>query len=76
MELSSARLEPHRISYYLYDLATLFHAYWNLGSTNKDYRFVTGNKATNNSKLLLLKALSIVIANGMNLLGVSTPQKM
>ena len=76
VELSSARLEPHRISYYLYDLATLFHAYWNLGSTNKDYRFVTGNKATNNSKLLLLKALSIVIANGMNLLGVSTPQKM
>jgi hypothetical protein len=76
LQISSLKLEPHRIPYYLYDLVTLFHAYWNLGSGNKEYRFITNNTATSESKLLLLKALSIVIKNGMNLLGVSTPKIM
>ena len=76
IQISSEKLEPHRIPFYLYDLVTLFHAYWNLGNTNKEYRFVNNNKPTNKSKLLLLKALSIVIKNGMNILGVSTPKSM
>ena len=76
VEITSKKLEPHRIPFYLYDLVTLFHSYWNLGNTNKEYRFVNNNKPTNKSKLLLLKALSIVIKNGMNILGVSTPKSM
>ena len=76
VQISSEKLEPHRIPFYLYDLVTLFHAYWNLGSTNKEYRFVTNKRPTSKSKLLLLKALSIVIKNGMNILGVSTPKSM
>ena len=76
VEISSNKLEPHRIPFYLYDLVTLFHSYWNLGSENKEFRFVYQNKSANNSRLLLLQALSIVIKNGMSILGVSTPKSM
>lgn len=76
VEISSNKLEPHRIPFYLYDLVTLFHSYWNLGSENKEFRFVNLNKSVNNSRLLLLQALSIVIKNGMSILGVSTPKSM
>ena len=76
VEVSSLKLEPHRIPFYLYDLVTLFHSYWNLGNENKEFRFVYQNKSVNNSRLLLLQALLIVIKNGMSILGVSTPKSM
>ena len=76
VEISSNKLEPHRIPFYLYDLVTLFHAYWNLGNVNKEFRFVPKNGSLNNSRLILLQALAIVIKNGMSILGVSTPSKM
>ena len=76
IELSLFKLEPHRIPFYLYDLSTLFHSYWNLGSKNPDLRFIHKNNDIKNSRLMLLKAISIVIKNGMTLLGVSTPKKM
>ena len=63
IEISLTKLEPHRITFYLYDLATLFHSYWNLGSKNKDFRFISENKSIKNSRLILLRALSIVIKN-------------
>ena len=75
VEISSTRLEPHRIPFYLYELVTLFHSYWNLGKDNKEFRFVTNNNI-NNYRLVLLQALSIVIRNGMLILGVSTPSSM
>ena len=74
LEISSNKLEPHRITFYLYELVTLFHAYWNIGKDNKEFRFVS--EEINNSRLVLLQALSIVIRNGMRILGVSTPEKM
>ena len=76
IEISSLKLEPHRIPFYLYDLVTLFHSYWNLGNENKEFRFVIDGKSLSNSRLFLLKALSIVIKNGMSILGVSTPKAM
>jgi len=76
IDISSKKLEPHRIPYYLYDLVTLFHSYWNLGRDNKEYRFVSSGKQINSSRLILLQALSIVIKNGMKILGVSTPERM
>ena len=76
VELSSSKLEPHRIPYYLYELVTLFHSYWNLGKENKDFRFIPANGHLNKSRLILLKALAIVIRNGMYILGVSTPKSM
>jgi len=76
VELSSSKLEPHRIPFYLYELATLFHAYWNMGSKNKELRFVADQSKINFLRLALLQALSIVITNGMKILGVSTPSSM
>jgi len=76
VEISSFRFEPHRIPFYLYDLVTLFHSYWNLGTEKKEFRFVLKNNSVNNSRLLLLQALFIVIRNGMSILGVSTPKSM
>ena len=76
IELSSSKLEPHRIPFYLYELVSLFHSYWNLGKEHKEYRFVSEKKTLNKSRLALLKALAIVIQNGMLILGVSTPKKM
>ena len=76
VEISSNKLEPHRIPFYLYQLVTLFHAYWNLGKDNKEFRFVPKNGILNVSRLVLLQALSIVIKNGMSILGVSTPSSM
>ena len=76
LEISSVKLEPHRITFYLYELATLLHAYWNLGKDNKEFRFVPENGILNNPRLVLLQALSLVIKNGMSILGVSTPKSM
>ena len=76
MEISSNKLEPHRIPYFLYDLATLFHSYWHLGKDDKKFRFIQEHAKTDSFKLLLLKAMAIVIKNGMSILGVSTPKKM
>ena len=74
INLSLSKLEPHRIPFYLYELATLFHSYWTLGNVNKEYRFI--NEKKNFTRLALLQAVSIVIKNGMTILGVSTPEKM
>ena len=76
IEKSSVKLEPHRIPYYLYDLVTLFHSYWNLGNEKKEFRFLSQSKSIRNSRLLLLQALSIVIINGMSILGVTTQKSM
>ncbi len=76
IELSTKKLEPHRIAVYLYELSSLFHSYWNLGKDKKEFRFIDDNKKINNSKLVLLKTIAIVIKSGMNIVGVNTPEKM
>ena len=76
VEITSKKLEPHRIPFYLYELVTLFHSYWNMGKDNKNYRFVAENKNLNKPRLVLLQALIVVIRNGMGILGVSTPKVM
>jgi len=76
VEISSNKLEPHRIPFYLYELVTLFHAYWNLGKDNEEFRFISRNKPNNNLRLIILQALALVIRNGMSIMGVSTPKTM
>ena len=76
IDISSTKLEPHRIPVYLYDLASLFHSYWNLGKDNPEKRFINENKKIDDDKLILLKAISNTIKTGMNILGVSVPDKM
>jgi len=76
VEISINKLEPHRIPYYLYELATLFHSYWNLGKEKPELRFINSDKEYNSSRLLILKCAGIVIRNGMTILGVNTPKRM
>ena len=76
IEISSKKLEPHRIPVYLYELASLFHSYWNLGKDNPEKRFINENKNISNDKLVLLKLISNVVKSGMNIVGVSAPEKM
>jgi arginyl-tRNA synthetase len=76
IEISSNKLEPHRIPFYLYQLASLFHAYWNLGKENKELRFINDNNKFSSSRLAILQAIAIVIKNGMTILGVSVPRTM
>ena len=70
------KLEPHRIPTYLFELASLFHSYWNLGKDNSEKRFINEQKKITDDKLIFLKAISNVIKSGMDIVGVSAPEKM
>ncbi len=76
IEISSKKLEPHRVPTYLYELSSLFHSYWNMGKDDKSKRFISEDKKISDEKLVLLKSVSNVIKCGMNLVGASTPDKM
>ncbi len=76
IEISTTKLEPHRIATFLYELASEFHSYWNLGKDDESKRFINIQNKTSNDKLVLLKVVSNVIKSGMTIVGVDTPQKM
>ncbi len=76
IEISSKKLEPHRVPTYLYELSSLFHSYWSMGKDDKSKRFISEDKKISDEKLVLLKSVSNVIKCGMNLVGASTPEKM
>ncbi len=76
IDAASNKLEPHRITTYLYELASLFHSYWNLGKENPKKRFINDQKKISDDKLIFLKVISNVIKSGMNIVGASVPEKM
>ena len=76
IELSSSKLEPHRVPVYLYELASDFHSYWNLGKDNEDKRFIGKDNKVSDEKIVLLKTVSNVIKSGMDIIGVDAPEKM
>ena len=76
IELSSSKLEPHRVPVYLYELASDFHSYWNLGKDNEDKRFISKDNKVSDEKIVLLKTVSNVIKSGMDIIGVDAPEKM
>jgi len=76
IDAASSKLEPHRIPVYLYDLASEFHSYWNLGKQNPEKRFINDQKTVSPDKLIFLKAISNVLKSGMGIVGVDTPDKM
>ena len=76
IEVASIRLEPHRIPIYLYELASEFHSYWNMGKEDTTKRFINDQKKITNEKLIFLKIISNTIKSGMNIVGVNTPKKM
>jgi len=76
LEIASNKLEPHRVPVYLYELASEFHSYWNMGKDDESKRFITSDKKISDDKLAFLKSVSNVIKLGMKILNVETPEKM
>jgi arginyl-tRNA synthetase len=76
IETASNKFEPHRIPFYLYELATLFHSYWSKGNEDPNYKFISNEEIANRNTLLIIKSVSLTIENGMKILGVNLPTKM
>ena len=71
LETSAKYFEPHRIAFYLINLASKFHSMWNFGKENSDYRFVIeSNKELTLARLALASAIQKVIASGLEVIGV------
>ncbi|NNG07452.1 MAG: arginine--tRNA ligase [Desulfobacteraceae bacterium] len=68
--------EPHRLTYYLTELASSFHRYFNLGTKNPEHRIVCQDKALSQARLFLAEAVRIVLYNGLKLLGITAPERM
>ena len=76
VESASRKFDLHKIPFYLYDLSTLFHAYWSKGNEDKNFKFIENQKIKRNEILVVINLVAIVIQNGMRILGVSLPDKM
>jgi arginyl-tRNA synthetase len=69
-------LEPHRLTYYLTELASLFHKYFNLGNKNPEDRIVVADAALSQARLTLVAGIRMVLKNGLGLLGINAPERM
>lgn len=78
MLITAARKrEPHRIAYFLIDVASRFHSIWNLGKENNDYKFnISENIELTAARLALAEAIRKIIAGGFELIGVTPMTKM
>ncbi|MCC8407048.1 MAG: arginine--tRNA ligase [Rickettsia endosymbiont of Sceptobius lativentris] len=77
LETSAKYFEPHRIAFYLINLASKFHSMWNFGKENSDYRFVIeSNKELTLARLALASAIQKVIASGLEVIGVEPMDRM
>ena len=77
VEAAAKAHEPHRIAFYLYDLAAEFHALWNRGNDEPQIRFLReDDKLGTIARLLLIRAVSVVISNGLGILGVTPMREM
>ncbi|TYR31000.1 arginine--tRNA ligase [Mesorhizobium microcysteis] len=77
IEATAQAMEPHRLAFYLYDLAQTFHAHWNRGTENNDLRFVKVNDPElTHARLGLVQAVSDVLTSGLALVGADAPAEM
>ncbi|NOD95861.1 arginine--tRNA ligase [Ruegeria sp. HKCCD6228] len=77
VEIAARTNEPHRVAFYLYELAGDFHALWNKGNDETQLRFIQdGDVVTSQSKIALARAVSVVISAGLGILGVTPAQEM
>ena len=76
IESAAYKFEPHKIPFYLYELSTLFHSYWSKGNEDSKFRFIEKGVLKRIESFVFLYLIAIVIKNGMNILGVSLPEKM
>ena len=77
VEIAAKGNEPHRIAFYLYELASEFHGLWNKGHEDTSVRFYQeGNVATTSAKIALARATGVVISAGLAILGVTPVEEM
>jgi arginyl-tRNA synthetase len=77
VEAAAEAHEPHRVSFYLYDLASSFHSLWNKGKDLPQLRFVNQtNEDSTQARLALVHALKGVLDAGLSILGVAAPDEM
>ena len=77
VEIASTAREPHRIAFYLYDLAAAFHALWNVGNDRPDRRFlVIEDPQATAARLFLASAIGQIIRNGLAIMGVEAVSEM
>jgi arginyl-tRNA synthetase len=77
VEAASVAHEPHRIAFYLFDLASEFHALWTLGNSAPHLRFIIQNdRELTVARLVLVQGVVTVLASGLRLLGVEAPNEM
>jgi arginyl-tRNA synthetase len=77
VETAALAHEPHRIAFYLYDVASALHALWNRGTDNADLRFLKVNDPRlTHARLGLVRAVLDVITSGLGLLGADAPEEM
>ncbi|WP_226780899.1 arginine--tRNA ligase [Oceaniglobus trochenteri] len=77
VEIAARNHEPHRVAFYLYELASDFHALWNRGNDTPALRFLQdGNTSASAGKIALPRAVSVVISAGLGILGVTPVEEM
>ncbi len=77
VEIAARTHEPHRVAFYLYELASDFHALWNRGNDESALRFLQeGDHAATQAKIALIRAVAVVISGGLGILGVTPMDEM
>jgi arginyl-tRNA synthetase len=77
VEAASLAHEPHRIAFYLFELASEFHALWTQGNATPHLRFIIqDDRQVTEARLVLVQGVATVLASGLGLLGVTAPNEM
>ena len=77
IEAAAQSQEPHRLAFYLYDLASFFHAHWNKGKDQPELRFVNDkNRELSIARLGLVRAVASVLKSGLAVTGTAAPEEM
>ncbi|MEQ1547775.1 MAG: arginine--tRNA ligase [Chakrabartia sp.] len=77
VEAAAANREPHRIAFYLYDLAAAFHSHWNSGNDRPERRILlVNNPSLTAVRLFMAAAIGQIIANGLSIMGVTAAEEM
>lgn len=77
VEIAARTNEPHRIAFYLYDLASELHALWNLGNDDLSLRFIQeSDEDASQAKIALIRSVAVVISSGLGILGVTPVLEM
>jgi arginyl-tRNA synthetase len=77
VEAAAQAREPHRIAFFLYDLAAEFHAFWNAGNDDPQKRIILAqDRALSAARLFLAAQIGQVLRNGLNILGVEAVEEL